>query len=162
MSEEVSTLRRENTILSHRLQTTSDGAARLEGSPDREGGASSPKLLEAKSKKDKGKGGRRGGGRGGGRCGGSILTVSSSTDGFETVTMSPDERGELDLSHTLFLNTHTHTHPSLSLFSLSLSLLSLSDDSCYATRAAESSQERSLEIYNGVGQLKISIEDWTK
>ena len=91
--EELSRLRRENTILSRRLHTALQGSTNSEDdSQEREkGGASGACVkLEPASKSKKGK--KRD--EGGSSYGGSVLTVSSSSDGFETVTMSPDERGE--------------------------------------------------------------------
>ncbi len=102
--DEAKHLRRENAILTRRLQTIGEASTHSDDSLEKVGGASgsSPKLLSAakKSKKESSKGGGEGGGGGGGggRFGGNVLTVSSEDNGFEAVTMSPDERGK---SHTM-------------------------------------------------------------
>lgn len=87
-------MRRENAILTRRLQTSADPSSNIsDDSLGRGGeGGASPKLeLATKSGKKSRKGAEGGGER---SYGGSVLTVSSSSDGFETVTMSPDERSE--------------------------------------------------------------------
>ncbi len=82
--------------MSRRLQTAAELSSNSEDAPDFASDAC-PKLeLSGKSGGKAKRSGSSSGGGGGeeGRFGGSVLTVSSSSDGFETVSMSPDERSE--------------------------------------------------------------------
>ena len=80
---DIATLRRENAILSTRVKT------KTSSSESSENNSASPMKLEASE---------RSGGRESGSFGGSMLTVTSSENGFETVTMSPDARGQFQLN----------------------------------------------------------------
>lgn len=115
--EEASNLRRENAILTRRLsQMSSDDSSMGGGASDAASGgrassSSSPKLKLAASFEESGKGSSLSSRS----FGGSFLTTESSEDGFETVNMSPDARGQLvgvrergspvleELEFTLFL-----------------------------------------------------------
>ena len=83
-------MRRENAILTRRLQTATEPSSNISDDSMEMDGAS-PKLELASKPSRKG---AKGGGGEESRYGGSVLTVSSSSDGFETVSMSPDEEGE--------------------------------------------------------------------
>lgn len=94
-SEEAARLRRENAILNRHIQELADSSSQTSSSKQT-GGASlklAPKLDSSGGTKPK-SGSQSGRERSGSSYGGSVLTVSSSSDGFETVNMSPDERGK--------------------------------------------------------------------
>ena len=90
--EEATRLRKENVILTRRL---SEASVSAEPSASGVGGASPdscPKLKVASKLRKKLAAGGDDKDKAG-SFGGSVLTVSSSEDGFETVTMSPDVTG---------------------------------------------------------------------